>query len=368
MSEFFKEYQASNKGKELITLLFPLNNNDREKNLVDYWKKYPNETTAVTEGFHYILKDFSESKSAETPLPAYNLDKAFLDVVVNEILKNKNFFSYPKAEDFFNTIKNQSPVILNDTDYLFQCLSKKEQATSSNKVELPSVFDEAAMEKCKKICLKAQAAFKDVAGILPAIKKSNLMILNSQPSEDESKNIELKIAMETFEESKSIYNKHATIVAKELPYINGLYKHFNDNLILHKVYMVYLAKFLTSRETKFAVEKYVFNLAQTNFDFTDPIEMLQKYSKQQHSNEDLLINQFKNNLHEHIVRLECRYKKRQLMIQKAKGMPITKVLKTLIELSEMDHRDIKTHILLAKMFAEYAKKAGSVQQRTNFRA
>lgn len=31
MSEYFKEYQASNKGKELIALLFPMNNSDREK-------------------------------------------------------------------------------------------------------------------------------------------------------------------------------------------------------------------------------------------------------------------------------------------------------------------------------------------------
>ena len=125
---------------------------------------------------------------------------------------------------------------------------------------------------------------------------------------------------------------------------------------------------MTSRETKFAVEQYVFNLAKTNFDFTDPIEMLKKNSKQQNGNEDLLINQFKKNLQEKIVKLECRYKKRQLMIQKAKGMSVSKIIKTLIELSEIDHTDIKTHILLAKMFAEYAKKASVVQQRTNFRA
>jgi hypothetical protein len=365
MSEFFKEYQASKKGKELIALLFPLNNSDREKNLVNYWKKYPNETTAVTEGFHYILKDLSENKTLEESLPAYDLKEEFIDVVVHEIVKQKNFFSYPKAEDFFNIIKDQSPAILQNTDYLFKCLNKKEKP--STKIKLPDVFDEAALKECINICSKAHNAFEEIKGILPSIRKSNLMILNSQPSEDESKNIELKIALETFEESKTLYHRYATDIAKGLPFINGLYKRFKDNLIIHKVYLVYLSKFLTSRETKFAVEKYIFNLAQGDFDFSDPVIIIEEKTKQKNGNGKQLVHQFKKELHDKIIKLECRYKKRQLMIEKAKGLPISKVIKALIELAEIDHIDIKTHILLAKMFAEYSKKANSIQKRTNFR-
>lgn len=367
MSEFFKEYQASKKGKALIALLFPLSVSDREKNLVNYWKKYPNEITAVAEGFHYILKDLSENKSVEESSPPYNLKEEFIDVVVQNIVKQKNYFSYTKAEDYFNMIKNQSPAILKNTEYLFKCLNKKTEPSALKKINLPDVFDEAALKECINICSKAHDAYEEIKGILPSIRKSNLMILNSQPSKDESKNIELKIAMETFEESKNLYLRYANDIAKGLPYINGLYKRFKDNLIIHKVYLIYLAKFLTSRETKFAVEKYVFNLAQGDFDFTDPIVMIEKNKKQKNDNGKHLINQFKNDIHDKIIKLECRYKKRQLMIQKAKGLPISKVIKALIELAEIDHIDIKTHILLAKMFAEYSKKANTIQQRTNFR-
>ncbi len=49
-------------------------------------------------------------------------------------------------------------------------------------------------------------------------------------------------------------------------------------------------------------------------------------------------------------------------------MVMSKVIKELVEISHLDHEDIKTHILLARMFSEYSKKASQINLRRNLRA
>ncbi len=369
MFEQLKAYNPSEKGRELIALLFPLAHNEREKNIVDYWNHYPQERQAILDGFHYIIQEVVETRQAGINSDIINLPENLLRVIIKQMIADKNYFSYTNSDQFFDTVFKIQPSVFKDSELIKKIRTDQSapEAGKESSSKSPSAYSDEIDAKLKSVCKVAGEAYSELTRIQRAVRNSQKFIDSYKSGKSDISLFEVKLAKETFLESKKIFNDNASIIAKGMQHIYGIYRQYSDQIVVKKAYIKYLAKLLASREARNPPENYILNLAVGDFDLNvpdfEPSDLQLQHGKTKYS----LKKEYALELQKDINRLEARYRKRKLTVMLKSEVPKTKIIEELQEILKLDPFDIKTYIFLAKLFADYSSSSNSHTKRGIFR-
>ncbi|MBU2511750.1 hypothetical protein KJ966_10440 [bacterium] len=369
MFEQLKAYNPSEKGRELIALLFPLSHLEREKNIVEYWNHYPQEKQAVLDGFHFIIQEIMESRQAGIKSDVINLPESLLEMILNQMVAEKNYFTYKDSNQFFDTVFKTKPAVFKDNELIIKITQKhfklETEKKSTSKPSLP--YSDEIDTKLKSICNVAGKAYSELTRIQRSINNSQKFIDSYKSGKSDISIFEVKLAKETFLESKKIYNDNSSIIAKGMQHIYEIYQNYSDQIVVKKSYIKYLAKLLGSREARNPPENYILALATGDFDFNvpdfEPTDLQLQHGKTRYS----LQKEYSLILQKDINRLEARYRKRKLTIMLKNDVAKTKIIQELQDILKLDPMDIKTYIFLAKLFADYSNSFSDHKKRGIFR-
>ena len=353
-----KSYSPSEKGRELIAVLFPLSQADREKNILAFWKRYPTEINAVLDGFHYLIQELVEAREAGSNDDNLNLPDDLTFAIFKRIYQEENFFSYDSGPDFLAAINQFQPPIFSDPSKISlifsNALEAAQKGRSASSAAKPDI-SESLRIKLRDVCDTTAKAYEDVLRVVPSVRRAKKVINELKGTKDQLELIDLNLAKETYSESISTFNKHTKAISEGFAFVVEVYQKHKDQLLVIQIYGKFLAKVLASRESIQQTERYVLRMAQGDFTHEEPDISPSDEQLRQGITSPTLRDKFKNKLLKHIHRLECRYHKRKLMIQLKEGVPRIQIIKGLIRIAESDQEDIKTSILLARLLAEHSK-------------
>ena len=370
MPTHLKSYTPSEKGKELIAVLFPLSHSEREKSMVDFWKQYAEETTALLDGFHFIILEMIDERNTSNSTETFDIPEELFQQIFTNMQKKKNFFSYQSLNEFFKALGGIDPPLFLEPKKVTQIFEDSTTSKSSvyvSKFNLPKKFDDTVLKKVTKICKSAEGWYNNALKTMPSIQNAQKIIAKFQNVNNQITLMDVKLANETLKESKKNYSKNASEIANNWPYIYDAYCFYPDEVFIKQIYVTYLAILLGTREARYSIENYILNIGKKGFNFAIPnfeptVEQLQ------HGKTNVTIQaEYLKGIKHEINRLECRYRKRKLMVKLKEKVPKNEIIKELLEISHIDPLDIKTHILLARMFGEYALVLKNHQKRTSMR-
>lgn len=370
MPTHLKAYTPSEKGKELISILFTQTHAERQNSMVEYWQHYPQEINAILDGFHFIILELIDGRNTKESDEQFSLPDELFQVIFNAMREKLHFFSYLTAREFLAALDGIEPPIFKSPEKIAAFLDpsseprKKEYVSQYN---LPGQFDESVLEKLKEICGNTEVWFNNALKTLPSIRNSQKLIAKFQNVNNEITLMDVKLATETLNESKKNFNDNASLIAQNWLYIHDVHRKYTNHVLSSRIYARYLAKLLVTRESRYPIENYVLNLARQSFDFEMPNFDPTDLQLQQGITSVTLQKKYMDQLNVEISRLECRYRKRRLMVKLKENVPKSAVIRELLEIAHIDPVDIKTHILLARMFAEYALSTKSAKQRPSFK-
>ena len=361
-----KSYDPSDKGRELIAVLFPLPHTDKEKNIIAYWKRYPQELNAILDGFHYLLQELVEARNTGNNEEKLLLSDELMFAIFKQMYEEKNFFSYDSDSSFMEAINSCQPSIIAEPQKLgliqknaFEAAQRKQVGDGVESTEI----SDSLLKKLMDLCVTVEASYEEVIRVVPAMRRSKKVIEELKGSSDQLELIDLSLAKETYTESIETFKRQAKMISDGLGFTSELYrKHKNHNLI-QQIYCKYLAKVLASRESFQPIERYVLNLAMGKFAQKEPnFEPTNEQLNQGITNVTLR-KEFSEKISKTINRSECRYYKRKLMVRLKEGAQKLEIIKELIKTVEIDPEDVKTVILLARMLAEHSKKMRDPEKR-----
>lgn len=370
MPTHLKAYTPSEKGKELISILFPKSHVDREKSLVSYSEQYPNEINAILDGFHFIILELIDGRNTGESNEQLKLPDSLFKRIFNNMRDKRHFFSYRTGREFLSALDDLDPPVFESPEKIRSYLDGKAATAPKayvSKFNLPDLIDDAVRNTLKSACDKADDCFKKAVGTLPSIRNAQKIISRYQNVNDELTLMDVKLATETLKESRKNYTAAAAEIAKDWPYIHDVFGKYPDDVVVNQVYLHYLARLLASREARYPVENYVMKLAKHPFSFEEPDFQPTDQQLQHGKTKVTLKNDYLVKIRQDINRLECRYRKRKLMVKLKENVPKSTIIKELIEIVHIDPLDIKTHILLARLFGEYAMTIKDHQKRTSLR-
>ncbi len=356
MFEPLKSFQPTEKGRELIALLFPLSHSDRQQKLAEYRKQYPQELHALLDGFHYLIQEIIEARNAGMNDDSVKLSKELLTPIIACMLKDKYFFGYDSMDLFLQAVNTVNPPVFENSQLIKEIIAveskPKAKPAAKSQFNLPDAFDESVDKKFRETCKAAEKAYDNLSRIHRSLINSQKMVESYKKSNSDISLFEVKLAKETFLENKKFFLDNGEVIASGMGYIYEVYQQYADELLVKKSYIKYLAKLLASREARYPTETYVSNLAKGDFDFSlpdfEPTDLQLQHGKTKYS----IKKEFKTSLMKHIYRLEARYRKRKLTVMLKKDAPKSQIIGELQEILKLDPIDIKTHIFLARLLAE----------------
>jgi hypothetical protein len=370
MPVHLKAYTPSEKGKELISILFPQSHKERQQSMADYWKQYPREIDAILDGFHFIILELIDARNTNESDELFVLPDELFQHIFSSMREKLHFFSYRTAREFVGALNGLEPPIFESIEKINGFLdpsSVQQKKAFVSKFNLPDTFEESVLTKVKETCNDAETWFQNVVRTLPSIRGSQKIIEKYRDVNNQLTLMDVKLATETLKESKKNFTENAGLIAKSWLYIHDVNGKYPDEPLVVKVYSRYLAKLLATREARYPVENYVLNLAKLSFDLETPDFEPTDLQLQRGMTNVSLRKIFMNEIRLEINRLECRYRKRRLMVKLKENVPKSAIIKELIEIAHIDPLDIKTHILLSRMFSEYAQTIKNHQKRTSLR-
>jgi len=369
MSTTLRPYQPSEKGRELIAILFPLAAADRLKNIQAFHKQYPKEIGAVIDGFHFLVQEIIEARNVGETSDRIAFPDDFFQAVFKGMKDLKVFFSYRDIQDFLAALSGVKPPVFSNPEQVQSSLKKvlSDLPVRKSDFAFPDTFDDQVRNRLTTICREVSVAYENTVMFMPSIRNAQKTIEAFQDVSQEITLMDVKLAKATADESRTNFDLNAKVIAKHWPYVYEVYTRYVDNIEVLQIYINYLAKLLASREARYPAENYVLMLAGKPFPEHVPEFKPTQLQLQRGITSLSLTREYLQELKTQICRLESRYRKRKLMVKLKENTPKAQVIQELMEISQTDPVDIKTHILLARMFGEYAITIKDHQKRTSMR-
>jgi hypothetical protein len=283
--------------------------------------------------------------------------------------QKKIYFSYSNADQFFQTVNKTSPPVFMNFEKIERTIKRQLQpgAGALPQSDLPLEFTNETEAKFIATCKTAEKAYAELSRIQRSLRNSQKIIDSYKEVNSGISLIEAKLAKETFLDTKQVFLNNGKIIADGMKFIYEVYQHYPDQLSVKKAYIKYLAKLLGSREARYPPENYVINLAVGDFDFSlpdfEPTDRQLQHGRTKYS----LKKEYEQTLIKDIDRLEARYRKRKLTALLKEEAAKSKIIVELQEILKLDPADIKTHIFIARLLAEYSNSFSSHSKKSMFR-
>lgn len=223
------------------------------------------------------------------------------------------------------------------------------------------------LEKLRPICTLAEQNHQAVQKNIATIRSANSVLQKFHAREGDLTPKDVDQAKREFHEAKKGYIQLGNKINEGIKPVHVLAKTYPEDLLLQHLYSTYLAKLLSSLETRNQVESYVKRLADFMFVFDREDVILTEEEERR----DMTVDKKKAELlaaaDKQVARLEARYRKRQLQNRLRQEERPGRIIGQLMRLSRQDPEDIHTYIWLASLLSGELPKQRDPNKRLEMR-
>jgi hypothetical protein len=207
------------------------------------------------------------------------------------------------------------------------------------------------LEKLRPVCTLAEQNYQAVHEHIKALRHANEVLHKFHARDGSVTPSDVERAKREFGEAKQAYIQYGNKINEGIKQVYVQAKTYPEDLLVQNLYSTYLAKLLSSLETRHHVEPYVRRLADFVFVF-DREDIVLTAEEQRR---DMTVQAKKAELlgaaEKTVARLEARYQKRQLQNRLRQEDRPGRIINQLLRISRQDPEDIHTFIWLANLLA-----------------
>ena len=240
-----------------------------------------------------------------------------------------------------------------------EAAAEQAEADSEEVTDLPEQVEaqigdmpDDELEALRPVCTRAEETHEKVLALIKEIKSAENVLQRFQSRQGDLTPLDVDAAKKRFYKAKQSYLQLGNQINDGIKQVYTAAKSYPDDLLVQNLYKAYLAKLLSSLETRNPPEPLVQALAAAQFDFERHEVTLDEKEEQF----GLTVEQKRKRLLEETARyvnmLETRYRKRQLANRLRSGERPGRILRRLVRLLDADPEDLHTYIWVAKLMAE----------------
>jgi hypothetical protein len=213
------------------------------------------------------------------------------------------------------------------------------------------------LEKLRPICALAEQHYQAVQEHIKTLRNANQVLQKFHAREGDLTPKDVDRAKREFNEAKKSYIRLGKQINEGIKPVYVMAKTFGEDLLMQTLYATYLAKLLSSLETRNQVEPYVKRLAEFSFYFDREDIILTEEEERRDMTIAMKKAEMLTAAERQVARLESRYQKRQLQNRLKQEERPARIINQLIRISRLDPEDIHTFIWLASLLsAEYPRQ------------
>jgi len=219
----------------------------------------------------------------------------------------------------------------------------------------------------RPICTMAEENYQAILGHIKAMKDAESVLQRFHAQEGGITPEAVQEAKVQFDAAKQAYGQLGNQINEGIKPVHGLAKTYVEDLLVQNLYKTYLAKLLSTMETRNQVEPFVRRLADWTFVFErEPLTLTVDETRRGLSIEkkraELLVASNRT-----LTMLECRHQKRTLQNRLKGGEGPGKIIRRLHYLAQQDPEDLHTTIWLASLLSKEMLKERNQNQRVAMR-
>ena len=223
------------------------------------------------------------------------------------------------------------------------------------------------IEKLRPVCTLAEQNYQAVQEHIKKIRNANQVLAKFHAREGDLTPKDVDKAKKEFHEAKKSYIQMGNQINEGIKQVHFLAKSYPQDMLAQNLYATYLAKLLSSLETRNQDEPYVSSHAGYMFVFDREDIILTEEEERRDMTIDMKRTEMLAEVEKKVSRLEARYQKRQLQNRiRAEDRPIH-IINQLIRISKLDPEDIHTFIWLAGMMSTELPKIRDQNKRLEMR-
>jgi hypothetical protein len=213
------------------------------------------------------------------------------------------------------------------------------------------------LEKVRPVCALAEQHYQAVQEHIKTLRNANLVLQKFHAREGDLTPKDVDRAKREFNDAKKAYLQFSKQINEGIKAVYVMAKTYPEDLLVQTLYSTYLAKLLSSLETRHEVEPYIKRLAEFTFYFDREDIILTEEEERR----DMTVAMKKAELlaaaEKQVARLESRFQKRQLQNRLKQEERPGRIINQLIRISRLDPEDIHTFIWLASLLtSEYPRQ------------
>jgi len=224
-----------------------------------------------------------------------------------------------------------------------------------------------ALEQLRPVCTLAEKNYQGVQEHIKKFRTANLILKKFHARDSEVSPKDVDQAKKEFNNAKKSYLELSRKINEGIKTVHFLAKSYPQDLLVQNLYSTYLAKLLSSLETRNEVESFVNRAADYMFVFDREDVILTEEEERR----DMTVAQKKSELLEDaekkVNRLEARFQKRQLQNQLRQEDKPLRTVNRLIRISRLDPDDIHTLIWIAQLLSGELPKQRDQNRRLEMR-
>lgn len=223
------------------------------------------------------------------------------------------------------------------------------------------------LEKLKPVCTVAEQNYQAIQEHIKKIREANRVLQKFHAREGDLTPKDVDRAKREFHEAKKSYIQLGLQINEGIKQVHITSKSYPEDILIQNLYATYLAKLLSSLETRNEIEPYVDRLAGFTFVFDREDIILTEDEERRLMTVEQKKAEILAETVTRVDRLEARYQKRQLQNRlKTEERPIH-IINQLIRISKQDAEDIHTYLWLANLMSQELPKIRDPNRRLEMR-
>jgi len=219
----------------------------------------------------------------------------------------------------------------------------------------------------RPICTMAEENYQSILGHIKAMREAETVLQRFHAKEEGVTPEDVENAKAQFDAAKQAYGQLGNQINDGIKPVHALAKIYVEDLLVQNLYKTYLAKLLSTMETRNQVEPFVRRLAEWIFVFErDPPVLTVEESRR-----GLTIEKKRAELlaasNRTLTMLETRHQKRTLQNRLKSGESAGKIIRRLHYLAQQDPEDLHTTIWLASLMSKEMPKERNQNERVALR-
>lgn len=227
--------------------------------------------------------------------------------------------------------------------------------------------NDAELEKLKPVCTIAEQNYQAVQEHIKKIREANRVLHKFHAREGDLTPKDVDRAKKEFHEAKKSYMQLGSQINEGIKQVYITAKSYPEDILVQDLYASYLAKLLTSLETRNEIEPYVDRMAGSVFIFDREDIILTEEEERRLITVEKKTADILADAVQRVDRLEARYQKRQLQNRLRNEERPIHIINQLIRISKQDPEDIHTYLWLANLMAQEMPKIRDPNRRLEMR-